>query len=215
MPEESLLTDAVRALVGRETRLGRVQVTARAFRRAHEVYAGGPPARVPARRASRMPGYVITGLESESEAPAFPDLLPNSLLIANEWSFERPLRMGEWLEMVHRVTDVRERFGAAVRAYSIDVLSETAFYDAAGRLAARSGRTMTQYSAAEAVREGARSERGAVRPGGRGAGARRAAAGPGAGHPVLRAGSGRSRRSSMTRRRRGRTACRGRSCPGR
>ncbi|MCX7618949.1 hypothetical protein [Tepidiforma sp.] len=149
MPEESLLTDEVRALAGRETRLGRVQVTARAFRRAHEVYAGGPPARVPA-EGEPVPGYVITGLESESEAPAFPDLLPNSLLIANEWSFERPLRMGEWLEMVHRVTDVRERFGGRF-GYSIDVLSETAFYDAAGRLAARSGRTMTQYSAAEAA----------------------------------------------------------------
>lgn len=147
MPEASLLTDEVRALVGRETRLGRVQVTPRAYRRAHEVYVGGAPARVPA-EGEPVPGYVITGLESESEAPPFPELLPNSLLIANEWAFERPLRMGEWLEMAHRVTDVRERFGGRF-GYSIDVLSETAFFDAEGRLVARSGRTMTQYSAAE------------------------------------------------------------------
>jgi hypothetical protein len=148
MPDESLLTEEVRALVGRETPLGRVQVTPRAYRRAHEVYAGGTPDEVPA-EGEVVPGYVVTGLESESEAPAFPQLLPNSLLIANEWTFERPLRMGEWLEMVHRVTDVRERFGGRF-GYSIDVLSETAFFDAAGQLVARSGRTMTQYSAAEA-----------------------------------------------------------------
>lgn len=148
MPEESLLTDEVRALVGSETLLGRVQVTPRAFRRAYEVYVGGSPRVVP-EEGEVVPGYVVTGLESESEAPAFPQLLPNGLLIANEWSFERPLRMGEWLEMVHRVTDVRERFGGRF-GYSIDVLSETAFFDTEGRLVARSGRTMTQYSAVEA-----------------------------------------------------------------
>jgi hypothetical protein len=149
MPEASLLTDEVRALVGREARLGRVQVTPRAFRRAAEVFTGKGPHEVPG-DGEAVPGYVITGLESESEAPPFPDLLPNSLLIANEWVFERPLRMGEWLEMVHRVTDVRERFGGRF-GYSIDVLSETAFVDGEGRVAARSGRTLTQYSAAEAA----------------------------------------------------------------
>ncbi|WP_322818901.1 hypothetical protein [Tepidiforma sp.] len=148
MPEESLLTDEVRALVGSETPLGRVQVTPRAFRRAYEVYVGGAPRVIPG-EGEVVPGYVVTGLESESEAPAFPQLLPNALLIANEWWFERPLRMGEWLEMVHRVTDVRERFGGRF-GYSIDVLSETAFFDGEGQLVARSGRTMTQYSAVEA-----------------------------------------------------------------
>ncbi|WP_322795009.1 hypothetical protein [Tepidiforma sp.] len=149
MPEESLVTDEVRALVGREAELGRVQVTARAYRRAYEVYVGGVPPAVPA-EGEEVPGYVITGLESESEAPAFPQLLPNSLLIANEWWFARPLRMGEWLRMVHRVTDVRERFGGRF-GYSIDVLSETVFIDASGAEVARSGRTMTQYSAGEAA----------------------------------------------------------------
>ncbi len=147
MPEESLLTDEVRALAGREVPLGRVRVTPRAYRRAHEVYVGGLPARVPA-EGEQVPGYVITALESEAEqeAPAFPALLPDSLLIANEWRFERPLRMGEELAVIHRVTGVRERFGGRF-GYSIDILSEVCFIDAEGRLVAASGRTMTQYAA--------------------------------------------------------------------
>lgn len=147
MPEESLLTDEVRALAGRTAWLGRVQVTPRAYRRAHEVYTGDPPTRVPG-EGEPVPGYVITALESEAEreAPAFPTLLPDSLLIANEWRFERPLRMGEVLEVVHRVTGVRERFGGRF-GYSIDVLSEVSFIDAEGRTVATSGRTMTQYAA--------------------------------------------------------------------
>lgn len=154
MPDQSLLTDEVRALVGQETPLGRVQVTPKAYRRALEVYTGRIPRSAPS-PGEPVPGYVLAALDSEGDTPAMPSLLPNSLLISNEWQFERPLRMGEELDSVYSVVAVTERFGGRF-GYSIDFRAEVIFKDAEGSPVARSGRTMTQYSAAEA-REGGES----------------------------------------------------------
>ncbi|HMO54151.1 MAG TPA: hypothetical protein PJ994_06580 [Tepidiformaceae bacterium] len=151
MPDESLLTDEVRALVGREQVLGMVQVTPRAVRRAVEVYTGRIPKSLPA-DGEDVPGYAIAAFEGDFEPEPLPSLMPNSLLIANEWSFERPLRMGETLTAVHVVASITERFGGRF-GYSIDTRTETLYKDLDGGVVARSGFTMTQYSAAEA-REG-------------------------------------------------------------
>lgn len=148
MPDQSLVTDDVRALIGRAYPLMNVQVTRRAYQRALDVYLGehgfGP------RDGADVPGYVIESLDSETEPPAFPALLPQSILVSNEWQFERPLRMGEELEMTYRLADVSERFGGRF-GYSIDFRSEVSLSEpGGGPLVARSLRTMTQYSAADA-----------------------------------------------------------------
>ena len=87
------MTDDVRALIGQAHPLMNAQVTRRAYQRALDVYLGehdyGPP------DGADVPGYVIEALDSETEPPSIPSLLPQSLLISNEWQFERPLRMGE------------------------------------------------------------------------------------------------------------------------
>lgn len=75
--------------------------------------------------------------------------MPNSILIANQWEFERPLRMGETLDAFYRVVDISERFGGRF-GYSVDFRAEVVYRDATGAIVARSGRTMTQYDAAEA-----------------------------------------------------------------
>ena len=148
MPEESLMTDDVRALIGQAHPLMNVQVTRRAYQRALDVYLErhdyGPP------DGADVPGYVIEALDSETEPPSIPSLLPQSLLISNEWQFERPLRMGEELEMTYRIVDISERFGGRF-GYSIDFRSEVALSEPGdGPVVARSVRTMTQFSAADA-----------------------------------------------------------------
>ncbi len=148
MPDESLLSDEVRALVGREQVLGQVQVTPRSVRRAIEVYTGKIPKTLPA-EGEDVPGYAIAAFEGDYESEPLPSLMPNSLLIANEWSFERPLRMGETLHAVHVVAGISERFGGRF-GYSIDTRTETQYKDADGKVVARSAFTMTQYSAADA-----------------------------------------------------------------
>lgn len=151
MPDESLLTDEVRALVGKETAIGTVEVTARALRRAVEVYTGSPPRSIPG-DGEPIDGYVIAALDSEYEVDGAPNLMPNSILISNEWQFERPMRMGETLHASYRLVDVTERFGGRF-GYSIDFRAEVVYRDSTGATVARSGRTMTQYSAAEARQE--------------------------------------------------------------
>jgi len=148
MPEESLLTDEVRALVGRETPSGTVEVTLRGWRHAVEVYTGYEPTRNPA-PGEAVSGYAIAGLETDYEQTELPNLMPNSILIANQWEFERQLRMGETLHASYRLVDVNERFGGRF-GYSIDFRAEVLYRDEAGEVVARSGRTMTQYSAADA-----------------------------------------------------------------
>ena len=149
MPDQSLLTDEVRAMVGTETPSGTVEVTLRGWRHAVEVYTGVPPTHTP-KPGEPVSGYAIAALETDYEATELPNLLPNSILIANQWEFERPLRMGETLQAFYRLVDVNERFGGRF-GYSIDFRAEVVYRDAAGEVVARSGRTMTQYDPADAI----------------------------------------------------------------
>ncbi len=135
-------------MVGRETPSGAVEVTLRGWRHAVEVYTGEPPSYTP-KPGDPVSGYAIAALETDYEATELPNLLPSSILIANQWEFERPLRMGEKLEAFYRLVDVNERFGGRF-GYSIDFRAEVVYRDAAGSVVARSGRTMTQYDPAEA-----------------------------------------------------------------
>jgi hypothetical protein len=153
MPEESLLTDDIRALVGTAVPMMPVEVTLRAVQRAMDVYFGHHEV-APAEPGSIVPGYVLAALDSESEPPPLPNLLPNSLLISNEWSFERQLRLGERLDVAYRITGISERFGGRF-GYSIDFRTEDEFIDATGTVIARSARNMMQYDAAQARDEGA------------------------------------------------------------
>lgn len=152
MPDASLLTDDIRALIGRAAGLGQVTVTLRAVRRSIEVYLGADEA---GRRAASLqtgdavPGYVIEALSSEWDTPEFPALLPNSILISNEWQFDRPFRLGEQLDVAFRLLDITERFGGKF-GYSLDFRTETEFSDSTGATVARSGRSMMQYDAAAA-----------------------------------------------------------------
>ena len=148
MPDKSLLTDDVRALVGRATAMLPVQVTLRAVQRAMDVYLGHQDG-APTEPGASVPGYVLAALDSESEPEPLPPVLPNSLLISNEWSFERPLRLGEELAVSYRITNISERFGGRF-GYSIDFRSEEEFVDSSGAVVARSGRAMMQYDASEA-----------------------------------------------------------------
>lgn len=144
MPEESVLTDEVRALIGSEAAPMRVRVTPRLVQRAVETYQLRPQAYA---EGDAVPGMVVVALQSEAEMVTIPDLLPNSLLIGNEVDFERPLRMGEELIVVSRLADIRERLGGRF-GYSIYVRTENEFREPDGAVAARSATTMMYYDPA-------------------------------------------------------------------
>jgi hypothetical protein len=147
VPEESLLTDELRALVALSTPLEPVTVTRRGLRRALEVF--GVDGRSDYADGEDVPGYALAALEPEYAGIAVPNVFAHSLLITNEWELLRPLRMGETLSTAHRIVDIAERFGGKF-GYSLDFHSEYEFRDASGALVARSARTMRQYDPSQA-----------------------------------------------------------------
>lgn len=147
MQEESLVTDAIRELVGRRTALEPQTVTRRAVRKAMDLYLGhqrgAPDVGEPA------PGFVIAALELGGDQEEFPALLPNSMLISNEWQWERRLIVGETLRSEAVVADISERFGGRF-GYNVTVRREIVLTGADGVVAARSVNTMMQYDARNA-----------------------------------------------------------------
>jgi acyl-CoA thioesterase FadM len=78
-----------------------------------------------------------------------PDLMPNSVLISNEWEFRRPLRVGDALTARSRLADISERFGGQF-GYGLYIRTEVELRDMTGELVARTATTLMQYDAANA-----------------------------------------------------------------
>lgn len=148
MPEESLVTPEIQALVGKHGEAGTARVTRRALDRAWDVYFGEffPGELQP---GDPVPGVVVAGIENEAERLEVPSLLPNSLLVSNEWEFDRQLRFEEELTARSRIAGITERMGGRF-GYSIYIRTEVEFTGADGRPAARVVTTMMQYDAKNA-----------------------------------------------------------------
>lgn len=151
MPDESLLTDSVRALVGRASEPVTARITRRMAQKAMDLYLGHHDR--PLVEGQPVPGVVLVPLQSEGEPVENPDLMPNSVLISNEMQFERQLLLGEELTIQSRIADISERFGGRF-GYSLYLRTEVDFRDAAGELAARTVQTLMYYDAASARGEG-------------------------------------------------------------
>jgi hypothetical protein len=151
--EESLLTDEVRAHIGKATPRGLTRITPQALYRASDTYFGGPWP-VDIAPGEPVPGMVIAALETETGGLELPSVLPNGLLISNEWQFERPLRMGEEFEVQSRLADISERFGGRF-GYSLYFRTEVEFREpGTANVVARTAVTMMQYDASNAANDG-------------------------------------------------------------
>jgi hypothetical protein len=148
--DASLLTDELKSLIGRGGDPVEVLVTPTAVRRAREVFEGAPGGALSAGDA--VEGFVIAGLETSSGQPRTPDVMPNSVLISNEWEFQRPLRVGDRLSARARLADISERFGGQF-GYSLYFRTEVELTDAEGATVARTATTLMQYDARNARRE--------------------------------------------------------------
>lgn len=147
VPDESLLTDEIRALVGHRTELGPATITLRLVQRATEVFYGHPGRDYA--QGEEVPGYVISALDPEIDPPEMPKLLPQGILISNEWAFERYPRLGETLVVTSSLANISERFGGQF-GYSLDFRTETEYRATNGDLVATSSTNMMQYDASAA-----------------------------------------------------------------
>jgi len=151
MADGSLLTDEVRSYVGRETDPVTVRLTRAHVRRALLAVTGtadGLPD-----EGEPVPGFVLAALDGDTEQLATPSILPSGVLSGTEWTFERPLVVGDELTAVRRIADVSERLGGRY-GHSVYFRSEVEYRDATGAVVARSSWQNTQFDPAGARGDG-------------------------------------------------------------
>lgn len=108
-PDESLITDAVRAAIARARPPRRVTIEPLALRRLMEALGERRPLRIES--GEPAPLYALNLLQPDNEPLDLPSGLDGSLVVGDEWESIRPLRIGEPLTVESRVTDAYERFG--------------------------------------------------------------------------------------------------------
>ena len=150
MADHSLLTDEIRAYIGRHAEPQQVTITQEAVFRAMDAY-GGHHERVLA-PGKPVPGFTLVNVLPGGDDIRVPDPLPKSLLVGNEFSIERPILLGENLTAIARVADITERLGGQF-GHGIYVRTEVEFTGADGNVAGRTASTLMYYDPAGARRD--------------------------------------------------------------
>jgi hypothetical protein len=141
IPEQSLITDEHRAVIGRKSEPVTVTIREEDARRMRDVLGDRDPRY--ADGTGLAPPYVIAMLAGGPRR-GMPQILPSGLLTQQEWRFTRPFRIGEQLQAVSQVYDIRDRLGGRY-GYSVLVTQGTDFYDADGNHVAAAMITITQF----------------------------------------------------------------------
>jgi hypothetical protein len=140
--EQSLITDEHRATIGRKSEPFRVVVKESDMVRMRDMLEDKDPRW--ADGTGVAPPYAIAGFGARPPAGGMPFVLPNGLLTNQEWRFTRPFRMGEELDAVSSVFDIRERLGGRY-GHSVLVTTAVDYYDLQGNHVAASLTTFTQF----------------------------------------------------------------------
>ena len=148
--EQSLITDEHRAQIGVKSEPVKVTVQGADAHRMRDVL-GDTDARY-ADDTGVAPPYVIAAFGGRPSRN-MPFILPNGLLTQQEWKFTRPFKVGETLNAVSQVVDIRERLGGRY-GHSILLTSSTDYYDDDGNHVAAALTTLTQFDPKRAQKGG-------------------------------------------------------------
>ncbi len=139
--EQSLITDEHRAFIGAKSDPVTVSLKEADASRMRDVledsdarYADGTGTAAP---------YAIASLGG-GRPGRMPQVLPGGLLTQQEWKFTRPFTIGEELNAVSQVVDIRERLGGRY-GHSVLVTTSTDYYDKDGNHVCASLVTVTQF----------------------------------------------------------------------
>lgn len=138
--EQSLITDEHRASIGVKGEPIQVTVKEADAHRMRDLFGDTDPRY--ADGTGIAPPYVISALGSPRRN--IPGILPGGLLTQQEWRFTRPFRIGETLNAVSQVIDIRERLGGRY-GYSVLITSAIDFHDSDGEHVAAVMTTITQF----------------------------------------------------------------------
>lgn len=140
-PEQSLITDEHRAFIGVKSEPATVIVREADAHRMRDVLEDHDP-RYADETGTAAP-YVIAMFGGRPHT-RMPFILPGGLLTQQEWRFTRPFRIGEELQAITQVVDIRDRLGGRY-GYSVLVTTGTDYYDTGGNHVAASMITITQF----------------------------------------------------------------------
>lgn len=141
VPEQSLITDEHRALIGQKSDPTTVTVKEVDAHRMRDILEDTDPRW--ADDSGLAAGYVISSFGGRPNR-SMPQILPGGLLTQQEWRFTRPFKVGETLQAVSQIADIRERLGGRY-GYSVLVTTGTDYYDTNGEHVAGSMITITQF----------------------------------------------------------------------
>ncbi len=144
---QSKITDEHRAFIGRKSDPASVTIREEDARRMREVLGDSDPRW--ADGTGIAPPYAIAMFQGGPRRGAMPSILPGALLTQQEWRFIRPFRMGEQLQAITQLVDLRDRLGGRY-GYSVLATSSTDYYDAEGNHVAAQLITITQFDPASA-----------------------------------------------------------------
>jgi hypothetical protein len=148
--EQSLITDEHRALVGVRGEPYEVVVKAEDAERMRGILDDTDPRW--ADGTGIAPPYALASFGGRPSRN-MPFILPNGLLTQQEWRFNRMFRIGETLQAVAYVADIRERLGGRY-GHSILITSAVDYLDAEGNVVASALSMLTQFDPARAVKDG-------------------------------------------------------------
>ncbi len=138
---ESKITDEHRAFIGRKGAPATVTVRAEDTQRLLSVLADEDPRW--GTETGIAPPYALAMFQGAGRG-SMPRILTGGIMTQQEWRFLRPFKIGEQLQAVNQVIDIRDRLGGRY-GYSVLVTSSTDFYDAVGAHVAAILITVTQF----------------------------------------------------------------------
>lgn len=150
MPDESIITDEHRAVIGKPIEGGSVTVSEQDAERLRAVLNDADPRWAPG--TGIAPPYILALLEPNAPMAQMPRVLPGGLLTNQEWQLGRPIRIGETFTCVSQVLDIRERMGGRY-GHSVLITFGTDYVDAGGNKVASTMRTLTQFDPQGGKRE--------------------------------------------------------------
>ena len=149
--EQSLITDEHRAIIGVRGEPYPVIVAGEHASRMRDVLEDSDPRW--ADGTGMAPPYALASFGGRPSRN-MPFILPNGLLTQQEWRFNRPFRVGEELQAVAYVADIRERLGGRY-GHSVLVTSAVDYLDSEGNVVASALSMLAQFDPARAKKEGA------------------------------------------------------------
>ncbi len=124
---QSQITDEHRAFIGRKSDPVTVTVRPEDATRLGGVLDDHDPRW--AEGTGVAPPYQLAMFGGGPGRGGMPAILPGGIMTQQEWRFTRPFRIGEQLQSVTQVIDIRERLGGRY-GYSVLVTTSTDFYAA-------------------------------------------------------------------------------------